>query len=136
MSGVAARTVRAVAIVLLAATFPVWAEIIQAAPNPAISAGEQTALPSLEMPESSFDFGEVFAGQVISHTFKVKNTGAGILTLKFKDSQTPNSQTPDSQAPKPAAALFQEDRHSRNLAVRVAYKPSAGVLLSPAAAPI
>ena len=55
--------------------------------------------PSVDLQESSFDFGEVFSGEVISHTFKVKNTGPAVLDLKFKDAQTPGSvQAPHTQS--------------------------------------
>lgn len=39
-------------------------------------------LPKIEISPSYFDFGEIEYGQVVEHTFKVKNTGSEILEIK------------------------------------------------------
>ena len=39
------------------------------------------AAPSIVIEESTFDFGTAAEGSVITHEFKVENTGSGVLTI-------------------------------------------------------
>lgn len=38
--------------------------------------------PTVEVPETAFDFGEVTEGNDYLHAFKIRNTGTGILVIK------------------------------------------------------
>jgi hypothetical protein len=54
--------------------------VSQPAPAPAAAAGE-AAGPTIHVPESTFDFGEVAEGSQVSHDFTVLNTGKETLEI-------------------------------------------------------
>ncbi len=45
------------------------------------SSGSPTGEPFIEMPQVSYDFGEVLEGTEIEHDFPVKNKGMGVLHI-------------------------------------------------------
>ncbi len=47
-----------------------------------IAAAQPTGPPAVEIPETVFDFGRVGAGPEYLHTFKIRNTGTGVLEIK------------------------------------------------------
>jgi HYDIN/CFA65/VesB family protein len=93
--------------------------------------GGDGASPVVEVQEPNFDFGQVFAGQVVSHAFKVKNTGSGVLNLAFKDAQTPGSMLV-----KPASSLVLQQPYVKWVLIPAAYTPGPTARAVPAAAPI
>jgi hypothetical protein len=58
---------------------PAAPEPSSTAPAPAQAAGGKS--PSIEVPETSYDFGEAYEGEAIKHEFVVKNTGEGALEI-------------------------------------------------------
>jgi hypothetical protein len=52
-------------------------------PKPEIAlAGVSTGTPAVEIPETSFDFGEMKDGNDYVHAFAIWNTGNGVLEIK------------------------------------------------------
>ena len=49
-------------------------------PKPATQAVPQNA-PSIQIPEATYDFGEVAEGKEVVHDFKIKNTGKAELQI-------------------------------------------------------
>jgi hypothetical protein len=76
---------------LLAASWIAWAVCVNAVasfagpppgePSAPAESGQASNAPTIQIPETSYDFGEVFEGEKISHDFKVKNTGAEPLEI-------------------------------------------------------
>jgi hypothetical protein len=52
-----------------------------AQPNTAAPTASPNA-PVLQIPEATYDFGEVFEGGEVTHDFKIKNTGKGELQIE------------------------------------------------------
>lgn len=44
--------------------------------------GDSLLVPDLEYIEDFFDFGTIYEGEIVSHTFMFKNAGNGILLIK------------------------------------------------------
>lgn len=54
----------------------------QAPPSkPAPTGTAPAAAPSIVIDESTFDFGTADEGSVVTHEFKVRNTGSSVLTI-------------------------------------------------------
>ncbi len=62
-----------------AAASTVGAETEQPAPHQ--EGGRILKTPAIEVVESAYDFGEAFEGEMVSHDFKVKNTGLEALEI-------------------------------------------------------
>lgn len=66
------------------------------------SAGEETdksKLPVIEFETEIFDFGKITQGEKVSHTFKFKNTGKGLLLLSSVNSSCGCTVTEYSRKP-------------------------------------
>ena len=51
-----------------------------AQPKPAAPAASPDA-PAIQVPEATYDFGEVLEGVEVTHDYKIKNTGKGELQI-------------------------------------------------------
>ena len=47
-----------------------------------LRAAETSITPVMIIPETVFDFGEVREGVALEHTFKIRNKGSKVLTIK------------------------------------------------------
>ena len=47
-----------------------------------VAAAQTNGTPVVEVPETVFDFGVVSEGKDYIHTFKIKNTGTGVLEIR------------------------------------------------------
>jgi len=50
--------------------------------NQEIATAQTEGKPTVEVPETVFDFGVVREGNDYIHAFKIKNTGTGVLTIR------------------------------------------------------
>jgi len=60
----------------------IWALLLLGTPLPAAAAMG----PKAQVPETTYDFGEVFEDQKLIHTFEIKNSGDALLEIKDIDS--------------------------------------------------
>lgn len=72
----------ALSCLFLATGFFSCAQVQAAQPETKLGAADTVQGPSLQLPETQFDFGEASETQEVVHDFVVRNTGAEVLQIQ------------------------------------------------------